>query len=218
MTAVSAYRLTPDEMASAAERIGCRFLVPHTTAAFRWTWDGAGPVVMVTNNATDSRWWQNLARQSPAICLIRGRLRWKSALQGQTAFYFGRDPSPSWPSSAGSAGSRLMRMTGAPGRPRHQRDLPPGSRGRCNNRRGRAMTTVTVSAVSNAGVAQRARDVAARSPAGSTDRKAALCLSACLITTSSAAAARKALAEIEQPAIRARAGALLDELQRPCAP
>lgn len=54
-------------------------------------WDGE-PVVMVTNNSTDSRWWQHLARQNPAICLIRGRLRWKSTLQGQTAFYFGPDP------------------------------------------------------------------------------------------------------------------------------
>jgi len=79
----------------------------------------------------------------------------------------------------------------------------------------------TTTPVSNAVLAARARDLAAQSPRGSTDRLGALGLSACLATTSSAAAARKALAEIEQPAIRTRAAEILGELlaaERPCAP
>ena len=67
-------------------------------------------------------------------------------------------------------------------------------------------------AVSNAALAKQARDFAAQAPRGSTDRLAALSVSACLATTTSAPAARKALADIESDAIRARARALLDEL------
>lgn len=88
-TPVPAYRLTPDEMAAAAARIGCALIVPHVTSSFTWLWDGREPVVMLTNNSTDARWFHALAGQAAAVCLIRGRLHWKSTLQGQWAFYFG---------------------------------------------------------------------------------------------------------------------------------
>ena len=69
-----------------------------------------------------------------------------------------------------------------------------------------------VAKLSNTGLAARARDLTAQAERGSMDRLAALCLSACLTTTTSPAAARKALAEIDSDAIRARARALLNEL------
>jgi hypothetical protein len=53
--------------------------------------------VVLTNNATDTTWFQALASEADAICLPRGRAHyWRgdnreisSALQGQTVFYLG---------------------------------------------------------------------------------------------------------------------------------
>jgi hypothetical protein len=49
------------------------------------------------NNATDTEWWQTLARKSACVCFVKGRLRCyrpdgstgQSPLQGQTIVYFG---------------------------------------------------------------------------------------------------------------------------------
>lgn len=57
--------------------------------------------VVLTNNATDTRWWQSLARSSSAICLVAGRIRFRgpdgafagAGLQGQTIAYLGPDRS-----------------------------------------------------------------------------------------------------------------------------
>lgn len=53
--------------------------------------------VLLTNNSTDSAWWQNAAEVASAICFHRGRIRFtdvvtgknNSPLQGQTIMYFG---------------------------------------------------------------------------------------------------------------------------------
>jgi hypothetical protein len=74
-------------MTAAARTLGCRLWTPHIGRDFTWNTDPA--VIVVTNNATETRWWGQLASACTAMCLIRGRLRWKSTLQGQTAFYFG---------------------------------------------------------------------------------------------------------------------------------
>lgn len=89
MSAIAGYRQRPDEMTAAAASIGCRLWAPHVGRDFTWEPDPA--VIVVTNNATETRWWQALAWPCSAMCLIRGRLQWKSTLQGQTAFYFGAD-------------------------------------------------------------------------------------------------------------------------------
>jgi ParB family chromosome partitioning protein len=56
--------------------------------------------VVLTNNSTDTRWWQSLARRSGAVCLLAGRVRFygpegeKGApLQGQTVCYLGDNTS-----------------------------------------------------------------------------------------------------------------------------
>lgn len=57
--------------------------------------------VVLTNNATDTRWWQALARRSTAVCMLAGRVRFRSengdvagaGLQGQTISYLGDDRS-----------------------------------------------------------------------------------------------------------------------------
>jgi hypothetical protein len=49
------------------------------------------------NNATDTEWWQTLARKSTCVCFVKGRLKCyrpdgstgQSPLQGQTIVYFG---------------------------------------------------------------------------------------------------------------------------------
>lgn len=53
---------------------------------------------VLTNNSTDSRWWQRLAASASALCLVRRRVRfWNTTkpslapLQGQTVLYLGRD-------------------------------------------------------------------------------------------------------------------------------
>jgi hypothetical protein len=55
--------------------------------------------VVLTNNSTDTAWWQSLAERSTALCHLRGR-RWfyaadgesGSPLQGQTLCYLGEQP------------------------------------------------------------------------------------------------------------------------------
>jgi len=55
--------------------------------------------IVLTNNSTDTGWWQALADRSTAVCHLRGR-RWfyspdgetGSPLQGQTLCYLGDDP------------------------------------------------------------------------------------------------------------------------------
>jgi phage N-6-adenine-methyltransferase len=55
--------------------------------------------VVLTNNATDTRWWQSLARRSSAICMLAGRIKFRgrdgdaagAGLQGQTIAYLGDD-------------------------------------------------------------------------------------------------------------------------------
>lgn len=89
MTVVPAYRLTPDEMTAAAESIGCKLWTPYVGRDF--TWAAHPGVIVITNNATETRWWQALAGQASAFCCILGRLQWKSTVQGQTALYFGTD-------------------------------------------------------------------------------------------------------------------------------
>jgi len=57
--------------------------------------------VVLTNNATDTRWWQSLARRSSSVCCLAGRIRFRgpdgavagAGLQGQTIAYLGDDPS-----------------------------------------------------------------------------------------------------------------------------
>jgi len=55
--------------------------------------------IVLTNNYTDTTWFQKLARQADAICFTRGRIRFvspndepvASPIQGQAFFYFGPD-------------------------------------------------------------------------------------------------------------------------------
>jgi phage N-6-adenine-methyltransferase len=55
--------------------------------------------VVLTNNATDTRWWQTLARRSSAVCMLAGRIRFRgpdgavagAGLQGQTIALLGDD-------------------------------------------------------------------------------------------------------------------------------
>lgn len=63
--------------------------MPYIGRGFAWDADPA--VIVVTNNVTETRWWQAPGREASAVCLIRGRLLWKSTLQGQTTLYFGTD-------------------------------------------------------------------------------------------------------------------------------
>jgi hypothetical protein len=86
---VAAYRLTRDAMEAAADRIGCTLSVPFITRG--WKWDEDDGSVLVVNNSTDSAWYQDTAMHVSAICLIHGRLHWKSTIQGQHAMYFGAD-------------------------------------------------------------------------------------------------------------------------------
>jgi DNA N-6-adenine-methyltransferase Dam len=53
----------------------------------------------LTNNSTDTRWWQSLARRSRGVCMLAGRVRFYdedgnpgTPLQGQTVCYLGDDP------------------------------------------------------------------------------------------------------------------------------
>jgi hypothetical protein len=62
--------------------------VKHTTAA-----------ILVTNNNTETEWWQKAAPAATAICFPRGRIPFISGdrvnkfapVQGQAFFYFGND-------------------------------------------------------------------------------------------------------------------------------
>ena len=45
----------------------------------------------MTNNTTETGWWQDTAAHATAVCCPLGRLIWKSTLQGQTVLYFGPD-------------------------------------------------------------------------------------------------------------------------------
>jgi DNA N-6-adenine-methyltransferase (Dam)/Sigma-70, region 4 len=54
--------------------------------------------VVLTNNATDTRWWQRLAAAASAVCFPAGRIRFlahdgeqRTPLQGQTIAYLGGD-------------------------------------------------------------------------------------------------------------------------------
>ena len=86
---IAGYRLRPDEMTAAAASIGCRLAWPHLdrTTIF----DPDPSTVLVTNNATETKWWQDIAACCTAVCCPLGRLLWKSSLQGQTVLYFGAD-------------------------------------------------------------------------------------------------------------------------------
>ena len=64
-------------------------------------------------------------------------------------------------------------------------------------------------AACNRDLAAQARDLATLAV---TERRAALCLAACLDTTTSITAARKALSEIERADLRQRAGVILAKL------
>ena len=86
---VADYRKTPDQFRAAAARLGCALAVPHITRG--WEWDRDPTAILVTNNATETAWWQFLAEYATAICMPLGRLTWKSTLQGQTVLYFGPD-------------------------------------------------------------------------------------------------------------------------------
>lgn len=53
---------------------------------------------VLTNNATETRWFQLLARSAAALCLVAGRIRFwhpghtgTGPLQGQVVFYLGTD-------------------------------------------------------------------------------------------------------------------------------
>lgn len=55
--------------------------------------------VVLTNNATETRWWHDLTADASAVCLTLGRIRFVSPtgvkntpLQGQTFTYLGDDP------------------------------------------------------------------------------------------------------------------------------
>ena len=85
---IPAYRLTPNDMKRAASALGCVLAVPHTHRGFQWR--PKPDVILVTNNDTSNAWAQHLGTQASAVCLIRGRLRWVSTLQGQIVWYFGR--------------------------------------------------------------------------------------------------------------------------------
>jgi hypothetical protein len=83
------YRKSPKPFQAAAAALSCRLSVPHITR--RWKWDGERTAILVTNNATETAWWQPLGWEATAICFPRGRLIWKSTIQGQTVLYFGPD-------------------------------------------------------------------------------------------------------------------------------
>jgi phage N-6-adenine-methyltransferase len=55
--------------------------------------------IMLTNNSADTEWFQTAARAATAICFTAGRIHftgpdatYNAPTQGQTFFYFGRDP------------------------------------------------------------------------------------------------------------------------------
>ena len=56
--------------------------------------------VVLTNNSTDTAWWQEAASHALAVCLLAGRLRFLTpsgqpagaAIQGQTVLYFAAEP------------------------------------------------------------------------------------------------------------------------------
>jgi len=68
--------------------------------------------------------------------------------------------------------------------------------------------------MSNHDLAKRAAAHAQLSPPGSPGRQAGLCLAVCLGTTSSLAAARRALADIGQDDLRAAAAVLLEVIEK----
>ena len=51
---------------------------------------GDGTLIL-TKNATDTRWWQALARAASAVCFPTGRLTETTTMQGPSLFYFGHD-------------------------------------------------------------------------------------------------------------------------------
>lgn len=89
--AVPEYRKTPDLFRAAAAALGCRLDIPHITRG--WKWDGDPTAILVTNNATETAWWQDMVVRATGCCFPLGRLNWKSTLQGQTVLYFGPDSS-----------------------------------------------------------------------------------------------------------------------------
>lgn len=62
-----------------------------------WVNGNIGQACLLTNNATDTRWWQMISEYADAICFFKGRVRfWREdaetpgkPLQGQTIMYFG---------------------------------------------------------------------------------------------------------------------------------
>jgi hypothetical protein len=46
-------------------------------------------VLMLTKNATDTRWCHALMAHATALCLPHGRLKETTTMQGATLFYFG---------------------------------------------------------------------------------------------------------------------------------
>lgn len=61
--------------------------------------DGSVPAaILLTNNNTDTRWWQSAAAKATGICFTCGRIsfyndagEWSSPTNGQTLMYFGSD-------------------------------------------------------------------------------------------------------------------------------
>ena len=78
-----------------------RALMPDFVAKLVDAYD-AGEVsaaILLTNNATDTEWFQNAARVAQAICFTNGRVKFvnkegdfSAPPQGQAFFYFGPDP------------------------------------------------------------------------------------------------------------------------------
>jgi hypothetical protein len=88
-----AYRTDRGVMSRSAALLGCELVVWwRDDRDPSWRWDGT-PTVMITDNFTDTAWWQNLTDQCAAGCFFLGRLKWWCHnTAGQAAFYFGPDP------------------------------------------------------------------------------------------------------------------------------
>ncbi len=63
------------------------------------TLDNINQLIVLTNNATETGWWQSMAELSSSICLVKGRIKFNdfngnkanSPLQGQSFMYFGNN-------------------------------------------------------------------------------------------------------------------------------